>query len=312
MTTPKFAYKPLDRSKHEFRIMTFEPGSSHDGGIHCTLRTYNIANCPEYVALSYAWGEPEPCHEITLDGCAFRVRDNLWTALLSLRQLSKDGFPRQENRTSLGEDMFWMTKPRRATATHFWIDAICIDQNDPLECGHQVSMMKTIFSKAAFVIPWLGPASDDSDSAGFTSNDWRSSWDANGSLLRRQYWERRWVVQEFVLARDLFILCGSHGAWWCDLAGGLWSGLSGVFQYEYGQLPSQRLIDYRYWTTSLYDGAPSQTLDELLTTFSSTKCADPRDKVYSLLPLVKDNWVPAPKPLLADYTISANTLYYRV
>jgi len=47
----------------------------------------------------------------------------------------------------------------------FWIDAICINQNDDIEKGHQVASMAKIYAKVSGVIVWFGEAADDSDRA---------------------------------------------------------------------------------------------------------------------------------------------------
>lgn len=46
-----------------------------------------------------------------------------------------------------------------------WIDALCIDQNDEVEKTEQVQQMHHIYSQAASVITWLGPATENSDAA---------------------------------------------------------------------------------------------------------------------------------------------------
>lgn len=42
-----------------------------------------------------------------------------------------------------------------------WVDAICINQKDFNERGHQVGIMRDIYSKAPQVLIWLGEASTD-------------------------------------------------------------------------------------------------------------------------------------------------------
>jgi hypothetical protein len=42
-----------------------------------------------------------------------------------------------------------------------WVDAICINQKDDKERGHQVGMMRDVYSKATEVLIWLGEASKD-------------------------------------------------------------------------------------------------------------------------------------------------------
>lgn len=46
-----------------------------------------------------------------------------------------------------------------------WIDAICINQEDRAEKGHQVQSMAKIFAKANCVIVWLGEARGNTDEA---------------------------------------------------------------------------------------------------------------------------------------------------
>jgi hypothetical protein len=40
----------------------------------------------------------------------------------------------------------------------FWIDNLCIDQDNPLEKNHQVHLMRDIYQKANSILVWLGDA----------------------------------------------------------------------------------------------------------------------------------------------------------
>lgn len=123
-----------------------------------------------------------------------------------------------------------------------WIDAICINQDDVDEKSAQVSLMDVIYSRASFVIAWLGPA-DRHTEAGvralnilsrhadnfhkshiepFSGRDEKSYTDAGmplispeewrglSSLYQRQWFRRSWIVQEAVLPDTLIVYCGSH------------------------------------------------------------------------------------------------------
>lgn len=46
-----------------------------------------------------------------------------------------------------------------------WVDAVCITQDDLKWRSRQVSMMKTIYRQTTAVVVWLGPATDNSDTA---------------------------------------------------------------------------------------------------------------------------------------------------
>ncbi|KIM93081.1 hypothetical protein OIDMADRAFT_70040, partial [Oidiodendron maius Zn] len=86
-----------------------------------------------YTAISYAWGDPEPgTYEALIDGQTFCVRQNLWNCLDQVRLNHKIRF--------------------------LWIDAICINQNNPVEKSEQVLKMGDIYSRATEVYAWLGEA----------------------------------------------------------------------------------------------------------------------------------------------------------
>ena len=107
--------------------------------IRCELFSTPFKNMPQYGALSYTWGPPEPSGSILLDGRPFMVRENLWSALCHLRLPKRDRF--------------------------LWIDAICIDQGNILERNHQVKRIGSIYEGASKVLIWLGPQKDQSDVA---------------------------------------------------------------------------------------------------------------------------------------------------
>jgi hypothetical protein len=50
-------------------------------------------------------------------------------------------------------------------AGSLWIDAVCIDQANLDERGHQVGFMGNLFSRAKKELIWLGPSSDSSEYA---------------------------------------------------------------------------------------------------------------------------------------------------
>jgi len=66
----------LDHLAKNIRLLRF--GDIGGDGINCTLTTYDIADCPLYVCLSYAWGDPNsPQEKIILNNREFLVRQNL-------------------------------------------------------------------------------------------------------------------------------------------------------------------------------------------------------------------------------------------
>ncbi|KAF5595051.1 heterokaryon incompatibility 6 OR allele [Fusarium pseudocircinatum] len=129
-------YKPLDNSRQEIRLLTLLPPRDGDANIHCTLSHAVLNNAssenPKYEALSYVWGEPDFSEPIILNNHTFYITPSLKYILSCLRQ-------------------------RDDQARVLWVDAICINQSDVEERGHQVALMREIYSNCQRDIAWLDP-----------------------------------------------------------------------------------------------------------------------------------------------------------
>jgi hypothetical protein len=117
-----------------------------------------------------------------------------------------------------------------------WIDAICINQAENNEKAGQIPLMGFVYSSAKRVMAWLSPAADGSDRCikempDFSRKlqDWDRSvlspsqfqaaglpgimdpvWTSFAHLLARPWFNRLWVFQEAVLAKDLLLVCGAQ------------------------------------------------------------------------------------------------------
>ncbi|PMD15390.1 hypothetical protein NA56DRAFT_581943, partial [Hyaloscypha hepaticicola] len=111
-----FTYDPLDESVDSIRLLSFEEGCEGHDIIRCNLVHKTFREKPVYFALSYTWGQ---------------ATDERLT-------------------------IFVNGKPfRDQPCTLLWIDAICINQQDPLERSKQVSIMDFVYSRASYVLVWL-------------------------------------------------------------------------------------------------------------------------------------------------------------
>ncbi|KAJ4984360.1 hypothetical protein SVAN01_10133 [Stagonosporopsis vannaccii] len=121
-----------------------------------------------------------------------------------------------------------------------WVDAICINQSNIPERTSQVRMMREIYSKADCVVVWLGEAEATDGMAlqflkeiyapwvgateqqrlmpgqGVLTHDVylyqrvpQASFEALAAFLLRPWFSRIWIVQEFLLARQVTIWCGA-------------------------------------------------------------------------------------------------------
>lgn len=193
----KISECPFEHSRlgHEqIRLLSLLPG---EGDLFCTMEKVDLNSAAEqYQALSYCWGgQEQPKKTIWIDGHPFEILSNLYAALLQLRKLD----------------------PTRK----LWIDAICISQvgdKGRIEKNAQIPLMGRIYHQAASVIVWLGSEEDNSDEvidiiAQESVHAMRTPkfFMEFGKLLKRPWFHRTWIIQEFVLGKSLpQILCGSR------------------------------------------------------------------------------------------------------
>jgi len=172
----------------------------------------NFEKTPDYEAMSYVVGTAEPTGSVRIrsENRVERrnVTPNLQNALKFLRYAQED-------------------RP-------LWVDALSINQEDVEERSSQVRMMSQIFQTVRSVCIWLGGASEGSDLAmdfiaqvvDFAKLDSlvqdegkQKEWTALARLLARDWFRRRWVVQEMALARQATVHCGAKVVPWSDLKG---------------------------------------------------------------------------------------------
>ena len=205
----RLEHEPLDETKSEIRLLRIKSSEDEQSPIRCTLEH---ASCneswPAYTALSYCWGGANSPITITVNGCAVPVTRNLEAALSELRNRNID---------------------------LLWVDALCINQDDVDERGHQVFRMKDIYCKAVRTIAWLGP-----DDCGYAvmafeclrileTKEPRAEYDEIKADVKRRphdkskksdraiaarrmiglpYWKRTWIIQEVILSANLIFMWG--------------------------------------------------------------------------------------------------------
>lgn len=134
-----YQYTALVTEEKSFRLMRLLAGCSTDP-LKCELFDKYLNNpisLIDYDALSYAWDSRDMPLNMQVDGALLPVTANLFNAVSALR--------------IAGEDRI------------LWIDAICINQNDKKERGHQVRQMASIYRTARAVVVWLGLATPYTD-----------------------------------------------------------------------------------------------------------------------------------------------------
>lgn len=136
-------YRRLQGS--EIRLLRVAPGA-WDDQVSCTIHYVPLDERPEYVALSYTWGDPSDQVDILVDGRRHRVTRSLFTALRRFRELCAEG--RSYNgftfSSSAGE------------TTYIWADALCINQGDVREKEREIPRMRDVYTLCDRVCVWLG------------------------------------------------------------------------------------------------------------------------------------------------------------
>jgi hypothetical protein len=187
-------------------------------------------------------------------------------------------------------------------------------------------MMKEIFSAANFVIAWLGSQTEESaqildeirqiaNRSHIETRQHMTQIEArNGArklFFDRLYWKRMWIVQEFLLAPDIYLLCGPQGVWWNEFKDYLHSLEQAWTLGSLRVSPAAAALYYqrteRKHSSRVFSAA---TLDLMIEKFHSGRCVDVRDRVFALLGLVNVSDASS-AVLLADYTITPTQLYYR-
>lgn len=212
-------YHPLRSDNREIRLLRIDRSQPDEVDIHCSFKIVSLNSAPAYQALSYEWGPPEvglPSSRVFVNLHNVPTTPNLRRALKHLKR-----------------------------GTSYWIDAICIDQRDDKERGHQVRLMTEIYRHAVAVVVWLGSEKGNS-AAGMSLlnevgafinaernannfaaklHDWiyktlsvhayDARWKGLEQIYSRSYWERLWVIQELVVTTHpdkVRLLCGPDKA----------------------------------------------------------------------------------------------------
>ncbi|PTB59300.1 hypothetical protein M431DRAFT_490900 [Trichoderma harzianum CBS 226.95] len=283
----RYNYDQIDLKGHAIRLLRLLPGSASEQ-ISCEIIQAWL--CPEkdvlpYEALSYTWGSAKAPENITVNGKLLAVTENLYKALQQLR------YPNQER-------------------ILLWVDAICINQDDNKERGHQVQQMGDIFKKkkkqgdtpfTSFIDNFMtvfGRLQQISLSYPYSSwsqndDNWRRIWThsigpalANPEsfhrlkrglwhVLNQPWFTRVWILQEVTNAREALLCCGSKtiAPWILSIATQLLDPLSRSCRGP--------------WKASSW-WSESQDLYTLLTKFGDSQATEPRDMIYALKGMSSD------------------------
>jgi hypothetical protein len=250
-----------------------------------------------YHAISHVWSHGEKNRTISLNGRPFSITSSDYNILCK----SSSYFA-----------------PRTV-----WIDTICINQEDDVEKASQVKKMRDIYYNASAVQVYLVDAPSSWLAVPFLHHILRSygasktecsstmiemllrkkkdKWlrariDSLLELLSNDWFERAWVIQEFVTARNVMVNYGKYSFDWakftllaemiedeevpevalCLMSGG---NHSGARLKSWAKCP----VRLEKWKGRLLSERWQHDLGQILSTFQSCKATRWQDKIFALV-----------------------------
>jgi hypothetical protein len=278
----KYAYPPL-LEEDESRLLVVSPGEN--GSYEYKIVHFSLGSCPDYEAVSYAWGDNDQSAKLFLsDGSYIPISQNLSKAIPFLAGHCQSGY--------------------------LWIDQLCIRQNDTQERNHQVKMMDKIYRSCKLCLVWLEEEKDldaevraalevsklhkqtseqdTEDALALCLVPNTDIWQRITQILRRPWFTRAWVVQEVILPSESYTIFGSHLLPFYPL-------VSSLIAIRNAYLES--LSATRSWTTSpifslnryYYREKGDRHFHDLLSLLGGeSEASDQRDLVYAFLGLNED------------------------
>ncbi|KAF2144178.1 uncharacterized protein K452DRAFT_154350 [Aplosporella prunicola CBS 121167] len=289
---------PLLQELTQIRLLRIKPGKLGDPLV-CELYPITMDSDPEYESLSYAWGDKTITVEIECQKSRMNIAHSLHDALQRIRD-------RHEDRV-------------------VWADAICINQNDDKEKGHQVRMMRSIYKRAKKVLVWLGP--DELQQAlpvfavavRVAQKDFSTVpqpgdqlWESFAALFGRTWFWRLWCLQEIALAASAEVMWGAAKVSWEHL--GFTAAWIRTTSYQVMRChPMEGVFNaclmYSMSGSNIYP--EPVTFLHLMSLTRQFQASDTRDRIYSLLGLPTTDANPDEGDLFVepDYTITTSELY---
>ena len=223
------------------RVLDLQPGEDEDR-LEVDFRIVDLAEGANYESLSYTWKETAfaRAHNKIWD----KETSNTFSNMMDFRHPVHRG--QEFFKVGVGlRDALRSLRHESKTQT-YWVDQISINQDDLNERAFQVRNMASIYNRAMRTVVWVGDEDKDSviavrliqalsvarqrfpalirfpdklqaetdlDLPPVDSQQWLSLF----RFFSRPIYERMWVIQEIVVARDVVIRCGPARLSWDDI-----------------------------------------------------------------------------------------------
>lgn len=333
------------------RVLRILPPELQDGdNIICELEVISLDNDPppEYCAVSYVWGSPSETRHIIVNNVPFVVRENLWAFLDNSRKrdfrgllwtdaicIDQTSIPERNHQVSMMGNIY-----RSATRVLVWLgleSAIVPSVSDELQRSseempsfeeyHQAGPLDSMRLMADNFVEhqlMLVPTAENLEETMQIEEKFFKEvfsqrhvmlcflMEKVEQLFRVEYWKRIWVVQEYVLAREVVLQTDRS-----EMTGVELKAIFEVTLHAIGkdcQFPgadldlADRLASLPAAVQMITSNLNCTNLTALIKTFADRNCSDQRDHIYALLSLAEPDQLAAFE-LSPDYSKSALELY---
>ena len=214
--------EPLDIDSWEFRILIIHPGPP-ESPVRCSMRKTSLINPIDYAALSYCWGDAAITKDIFVNSIETPVTSNLADALQHLRRLEVSTIWVDAlciNQTDKLEKGLQIRNMHlifsKANFTYSWLGR----EEDDVDIIAAIAFLSSLLSshndttlaQTPHTCQERGRDYQDTLQTFWQDGDCRrctteTSFRALQRLLQRQYWKRRWIIQEISVSRQPIVLC---------------------------------------------------------------------------------------------------------
>ncbi|KAL9094198.1 MAG: hypothetical protein Q9165_003613 [Trypethelium subeluteriae] len=283
----KYKYRPLQKGETIRLVRLRAQPCLPNSPIQCDMIHTTLRRPPQYIAVSHCWDPVGAPQELVLiDGGLFPVSRAIHSFLLAKRS--------------------------NMHHQYFWIDSICINQDDKVEKSRQVGMMRNIFEEAELTLGWLGDepgakkafglirrinGTTSTDSLSMLRSEPESGWSEFEKLMSNEWFERVWIIQEIAVAKAPVLRYGNQEMDWDQFA----EALTRVMLFGFQTRSDQNTLLHRSGLLSalIMEEVKSHIanvdfvkLKDTLKLALRFKATLPIDKVYALLGLIDERHTP--------------------
>jgi hypothetical protein len=276
-----YQYETLHQDRQEIRVFR-HVADLPDRTMFMEMKTISLLQ-PEhqaYITVSYVWGNPAMAIPIVVNGQQLFITQSVHELLEVL--LRTDEFDGPLTATDI-RTSWW------------WIDSICINQQDLADRASQVRLMGKIYKTSSLTIAYTGPSYDESDLAirrmrratAQEADPVRAIVSqAEASAMEMAFWHfhvrpwfsRAWILQEWILPKTIVVLTGTT----------FFQGevLEGAIKKSF-LARSTQLLD-RMTLRQVFHATSFVPFFRVIIAISRLAATDSRDVIYAILGIIRD------------------------